>query len=1280
MYVPSPLPSTRLSTTTSALPSVPCSTVKPTPYKTPGRGPHARFKDSLGGLLEEEGEELIAIARAPGVDGVDGDDEKDQDHGGLWAVLTREELSVWTVTPKVVLAKLRRTPLSLRTHGSNALVAFHSPTRLVVTTTSGHHLLYSIDSAASVSNRTRSNNEVYTVPGGEKGDAMWPRGPGEGAKLHGIVLRGEAERGLAIGEGVGCVCLTPHSVILAIQDPPTLRIVPFPPASYSASDSTQPSSSIPPTPLSATFSPFIDRPLHTRKGSGWDSLAAGFSPGAPSEAETVVLDEWPWLINCDSGEVSVVALILLPEGPISTPTQLETPNPNNPLFLRSSMARRQSSTSSFKHSIPIIPSARTPTRFIMLTSDGRAYLVRWAPSITPPQTPGTWSRRPSSTASFGPPSSSPTSPTVNVGLKGAGVDQVVFDAGVESQAPQEWEWQGVCFHPRVEGGEDDDAEEKTRRQEKLLDQGKGGSGVALNEKFGLVAVGCQDGTISAYNLSLDASATTSDSASSSSSHLSGPTFSHEHSLRKSLNTTATDLATGHVACLSYTPDGYALAAGWHLGWSIWSVYGRLGSWSVVGSLKTGYGVEGEKSDAFEDHFMNGVRGMFWTKGGYELVVLCPPPVHPKKKAHDEQLFVIPFAKSAVTTAHTPDNTHHAFLQMDDRVLVYRGADQPDMSVINPESDVWQHIKIPASYIATQHPIRYAVISHDARFIAVAGRRGLTHYNALSGRWKLFESEKEEESFHVVGGMAWWANLLIVGCVDPTTVIPSAQAMGVEKGYQLAVFAREQMLSLYDSSSLETIPLSSRPLVLSVFDSSLLVYTEDNTFHHFLMRPHPRVVKGRGVGSRLRLCGSIGFEGAVKDPWKVRGLSWLVPKSQQQFGDPADDLNVATIIFLISGQLVLLRPRRAAHEEVKYDLQILADRIEFYWTHLSGIGTLENSLWGWDGERIRIWLDALTIEKVLVDAKKDAYERVSESVGIKLDFYPLAVLMEKGIIVGIDQETSLRKTLDFALFRIITSTHLFLHHVLRFHLARHPMREAVLFASHYQHLVYFAHALEILLHGVLEDEADKQSNHIASIESPPHQNKQTKTELTRWSLLFTHAGSPRRLFEQCIELGEYKTAASYLLVLHNLEPLEQSGKDTVGLLKACMSNGEWTLCRELLRFLYSLDRSGGILHAALEEGSALPKGYHSSKSRSTSSSNMARTGSPTMTIQERIDQLSLSDASTTSSAQARARSSSGSVTGVEAVMGVSDGRGAQQESEREQNWRALGLGHLLGGSG
>lgn len=40
--------------------------------------------------------------------------------------------------------------------------------------------------------------------------------------------------------------------------------------------------------------------------------------------------------------------------------------------------------------------------------------------------------------------------------------------------------------------------------------------------------------------------------------------------------------------------------------------------------------------------------------------------------------------------------------MDDRALVYRGADQPDLSVINPESDVWQHIKVPSLAAWSMH--------------------------------------------------------------------------------------------------------------------------------------------------------------------------------------------------------------------------------------------------------------------------------------------------------------------------------------------------------------------------------------------------------------------------------------------------------------------------------------------------------------------------------------------------------------------------------------------------
>ncbi|GJN88122.1 hypothetical protein Rhopal_001078-T1 [Rhodotorula paludigena] len=1095
MYFPSPLPTTRLSISTSALPVGPSPAPKASLYKTPGRPSKGKFKDSLGGVQEEEGEEVLDISRGP----------CDPDGGrALWAALGREEVSVWAIRPKVVLAKLRRTPLSLRTHGSNASVHFHGSSHLIVTTSSGHHLLYSIVPATAASSSRRQTNEVYVLPGGDKAAEAWPKGPGEGQDLEGIVLRGEGERGMGIGDGVGCVCVTPSDLLVAVQDPPMLRIIPFPSPAQQPEASTS-ASRLPTFGKPAPAPP----PTAPRRGSGWDSLPNGMSGEGGSEA--VVLDEWDWL-------------------------------------------RRQ------------------PTSFIMTTSDGRAYLVRW----TPPH-----ERDAAAAAAAAQSSASLLSPVDEQTPLG---DFPSSSTAAEGRSSR-WTWSGVCFHPPVDTDRDDEGAVEGLR-EKELDKGKGASCAAVNEPMGLVAVGCEDGTIAVYNLAAPPGSTpppppypASSSAASSRrdlgaalatppDHLVVPQLSHVSALKESLRSTASALATGRVTCLSWTPDGYALACGWHLGWSLWSVYGRLGSWSVAGSLGAdaggaGHGVEGERSDAFEDHFMEGVRKCFWVDGGSELVVLCPPPVHPKKKPHDEQLFVIPFAKSAVTAAHTPDNTKSAFLQMDDRVLVYRGADQPDMSVINPESDVWQHIKIPSTYIASQYPIRYAVISSDARLIAVAGPRGLTHYNALSGRWKLFDSERDELAIRVVGGMAWWSNMLIVGC---------------EEGgqYQLRVFSRDKPLTLADS--LEVVPLDSEPLVLSVFDSSLLVYTADNTFHHFLIR------HVRGSTPRLRVCGSIGFEGVVADPRKVRGLSWLVPKSQQRFGDPADDLNVATIIFLISGRLVLLRPRRAAHEEVKYDLQILADRVEFYWTHLSGIGTLENSLWAWDGGRIRVWLDALTIEKVRVDARRDAYETVRESVAIPLDFYPLAVLMDKGIIVG---------------------THLFLHHILRFHLDRAQQREAVLLASHYSHLVYFAHALEILLHDVLEDEADSEGAIASTTSVLPRVidfldhfdeclqvvvNCARKTEVTRWEFLFSVVGKPRDLFEKCIASGFLKVAASYLLVLHNLEPLEQSSKDTVKLLKSAMEAGEWTLCRELLRFLYSLDRTGLILRTALSESAALPAGF------------------------------------------------------------------------------------------
>ncbi|ORY32121.1 RIC1-domain-containing protein [Naematelia encephala] len=655
---------------------------------------------------------------------------------------------------------------------------------------------------------------------------------------------------------------------------------------------------------------------------------------------------------------------------------------------------------------------------------------------------------------------------------------------------------------------------------------------AVNTRMGLVAVGLAGGQVEMISVP---------------PYPQPARRSHTLDLKASANLRT---PPGSVTSLAWTSDGYALAVGYEHGWAVWSFGGRLGGWGLA-------------DEGSEESFMRGVHELFWAPGNLDLFALTK----------ESSLYAIPFAKSATTGQHSPDNTRYAFLQMDDRVLVYRGADQPDLSVINPESDVWQHIKIPNAYITTNWPIRYASISNDGKLIAVSGRRGLTHYSASSGRWKLFADEREEAAFVVRGGLLWFHHVLVV-------------AVEADKNFQIRLYSRD--FDLAEANVLHAQNIPSPVLVMSLLDNSLLVYTADNTLYHFLILPTKDAI-------RLHLCGSISFVGIVRVPSRVRALSWLLPSAQKDLGDPADDLIVATMIFLVDGKLVLLRPRRAGNEEVRYDMQVLADRIEAYWTHLHGVGTLENSLWGYDGSGMRIWLDALTIEATKVDSVKDAYESVQESVHLRLDFYPLSILMDKGIIIGVDYETSLRN-LPFALFKIQTGTHLFLPQLLRYHLSTGHLDSALVFATNYSSIAYFAHSLEILLHSVLEDEVDAGSLETLPrvVEFLDHFPESLdvvvgcarKSEVERWEVLFGVVGAPRELFERCAAGGRLRTAAGCLLVLHTLEELDDA-KDTIRLLRLAIEAKEYHLCKELLRFLHSIDETGSALRHAIDEVGIVP---------------------------------------------------------------------------------------------
>lgn len=129
------------------------------------------------------------------------------------------------------------------------------------------------------------------------------------------------------------------------------------------------------------------------------------------------------------------------------------------------------------------------------------------------------------------------------------------------------------------------------------------------------------------------------------------------------------------------------------------------------------------------------------------------------------------------------------------------------------------------------------------------------------------------------------------------------------------------------------------------------------------------------------------------------------------------------------------------------------------------------------------------------------------------------------------------------------------------------------------LPYFPHCLELLLHGVLEEEASSSQaipdpllprviqfirEFPVFLETVVHCAR--KTELALWPHLFSIVGNPKDLFQQCLDSDKLSTAASYIIVLHNLEQKSISKQYATTLLNKAQEKGEQALVKDLLRFL------------------------------------------------------------------------------------------------------------------
>ncbi|KAG0167795.1 hypothetical protein DFQ28_002894 [Apophysomyces sp. BC1034] len=720
-----------------------------------------------------------------------------------------------------------------------------------------------------------------------------------------------------------------------------------------------------------------------------------------------------------------------------------------------------------------------------------------------------------------------------------------------------------------------------------------------------------------------------------------------------------------VISLAWTLDGYAISASFQNGGlAVWSVYGNLlCSTNEMEDIFGGQRDAGKENlkrlDNLQDTYIKNVHSMFWGLGNHQLFVLSNVGRTAKKESlpTDISLLVLPFVKSATTSYHTSDNARRGLLQMDDRLLLYNsGGDFQDnnTTTIDPDTVAWTHIMYPTMYITEHWPIQFASSSGDGKFIAIAGKRGLAHYNTISGRWKLFGNQQQEQHFLVRGGLAWYKHILVAAC----QIVHPAR----ENAYEIHLYARDTNLD--NTQILHTEVLQHAPVYINICGSYLLVYTTENTLTIYSIYDNTENgsaanVNGVEYAAQLEMVRQVSLIGIVARVARVRSISLFNGYVGDQL-TTIDDIVSANIILLVDGKLLMLIPRAPDDDDdsdlmgsvppqIRYELHVLADKIEYYWVGRRSVANMSTSLWAVTGCGIKIFANLLrgddysfrSFANDTIDSEPstpttpgfltsrisigrpyslgyhigpeptspsasiigmDGYSHwqtdnpkqlAEDAIYIPLDFYPHSVLLEKGIIAGIEQSMVFKDSLGFSIFKMSTKTLLFLHHILRHLLKRGLEEDAVVFARAYEKLVYFGHALEILLHTILEEETDKRLGEdailplvIKFLDHFPHAldvivSCARKTEVALWDHLFSAVGKPKDLFELCLADGRLRTATSYLIILQTMQPLAVGGKDTIRLLQKAMDENDYDLCKELVRFLSSIDSTGKTLQQALQ---------------------------------------------------------------------------------------------------
>ncbi|XP_071838357.1 guanine nucleotide exchange factor subunit RIC1-like isoform X2 [Apostichopus japonicus] len=676
---------------------------------------------------------------------------------------------------------------------------------------------------------------------------------------------------------------------------------------------------------------------------------------------------------------------------------------------------------------------------------------------------------------------------------------------------------------------------------------------------------------------------------------------------------------GPVTGLRWTPDSSALVLSWQNGgFSLWSVFGALLLCTLGSDFRTSF--FGKPTEALY------IRSMEWGPEGYNLWLTTEPKASLTNNQSEDtnqdttgQLLQLPFVKSALTTNPVLTNHEHLFLQGGDRLYLNSGdalvkcsaqdeADgkSPVRHHVTPSSlcsfgdnnstlmgsKHWSIIQIPHSYLTNNWPLKFSVVDKSGHCIAVAGQYGFAHCALFTKRWKLFGNITQEKDMSVTGGLAWWRDFIVCACYNH-----------YEHREEIRLYPRVTNL---DNAFAFILKVPFPVLLLNVFKDYLITFCSD--CHISIFKMERRDSAATPVASLVRIQG-LSLVNFV--PSASCMVSLMLTSLRSETAKPSEGKQIKDVESLVintAGRILMLqrdRPntgnhqldRRKNHSEMSFCAPVvLASAVECMWATAKSSKDkphLMEALWlGCGASGMKVWLPLFPQE-----GENQHHSFLSKRIMLpfQIRIYPLAVLFEDAVVLGSATDTihldailtpgfeSSSNSCTFLPFTTLErTTQVYLHHILRQLLRRNLGIHALQIASSCTSLPYFPHVLELMLHEVLEEEATASEpipdallpRVIAFIQEFPEYLETVvhcarKTEIALWGYLFASVGSPQQLFEQCLSSGSLHTAASYLIIIQNLETVRVSRHHATLLLDAALENCEWQLCRDILRFLRSI---------------------------------------------------------------------------------------------------------------